>query len=209
MGRRNKPRKWSNLKGQVADVPVEMSPWMQEVMAQADARGDRSMEDLAKEYYALEQEATLARQAESKRNILFAAIDRCILKHLERVKEVAGTDLWRGAEGGTFSPKFTPHPVVADPVALMQWLRDTDQLHLLTLPKSRLKSIVCEALDTELASSLTPAQRALIKPGDPSSGAPPPGVNVFLHTGVHHTSPRSTHLPNDAEDTFGPFEDED
>lgn len=159
---------------------------MQKVFEAKDARQAKTMNELALEWADLEEEEEFEELAQSERNIKYAALERRILEELEKVKQVAGTDMWRG-EGHTFSPKFTPRPVVTDLPALMAWIKSTGQEHQLTLPKPRLKSIVCEALDTELAASMTVAQRAELKPGDPSSGACPPGVSAFLDTGVHHT----------------------
>lgn len=188
MARAGKPRKWSNLKGQIPDAaPSETTEWMAKVYIEKDGLAGKTMQEMQDEWVALEEEEEFAKLAESKRNITYKALELRILEELQKVKAIAGTDMWRG-ENKTFSPKFTPHPTVTDPVALMKWIHDTNQEAQLTLSAPRLKSIVNEALDTEAAVAMTPAQRAELKPGDPASGAPPPGVAVFLQTGVHHTS---------------------
>lgn len=202
MGRRNKPRKWSNLEGTLpADTSSELSERFQQVLAEVDKRRGTTMQDLQDEWVDLEEEERFAKLAEYNRNVKYEALERRILEELEKVKAVAGTDMWRGA-AKTFSPKWTPRPSVEDTARLMQWIKDTGQEHQLTLPAPRLKSIVCEALDTDAAALMTPAQRAQLKPGDPASGAPPPGVTVFLDKSVHHTTVKAgAPIPQD-DDPF-------
>lgn len=188
---RNKVRKWSNLKGQVPDAPTaEPSEWMERVFKEKDARQTKTMSELQEEYAELVAADEAAEEAKSERNIKYAALDRRILEELDKVKQVSGQDMWRG-NGHTFSPKFSPRPVVEDPVAFMKWIHDTNQQDQLTLPTGRLNAIIAECMDTSLASILTPAQRALLAPGDPGSGMPPPGIKLFLQTSVHHTSPKA------------------
>lgn len=204
---RNKPRKWSNLKGQIPDAPVELSERFQEVLAETDKLRIKetgevfSMADLQNEWVALEEEADFASLQEHQRNVKFDALERRILEELEKVKAVAGTDMWRG-EHKTFSPKFTPRPTVTDLQALMQWIKDTKQEDQLTLAHPRLKAIVCEALDPDAAAAMTPAERAALKPGAPASGLPPPGVKVFLDTGVNHTSVKRARVGDPEDDAF-------
>lgn len=206
---RNKPRKWSNLKGQVPDAPVnETSEWMQEVFKEKDARKDLGMDELQQEYGDLVAADEAAAAAASERNIKYAALDRRILEELEKVKKVSGQDMWRG-NGHTFSPKFSPRPVVEDSAKLLAWIKETNQEDQLTLPTGRLNAIIAECMNTDLAAILTPAQRATLKPGDPGSGMPPPGIKLFLQTSVHHTSPKAKPAgggdspADDSED--GPF----
>lgn len=202
MARANKPRKWSNLKGQIPDAPVEVSEHTEKIFAARDERRGRPLAELADEWADLEEEEAFAKLAEEKRNIIYAALEGLILDALKTVKDVAGTDMWRG-ERKTFSPQFTPRPTVKDPAALRKWIEDTGQHDQLSLSAPRLKAIVCEALDTEAAAAMTPAQRAQLKPGDPSSGVAPPGVEVFLQQTVHHTTvKRASAVPVDDE---GPF----
>lgn len=194
-----KTRKWSNLKGTLPEAPPkESTEWMQKVFAAKDERAGKTMNELALEYADLEEEEAFAELAASERNIKYAAIERRVLEELAKVEELAGTDMWRG-EGQTFSPKNTLRPVIKDPGALMQWIKDTGQEDQLTLPDSRLKNIVAEALSTDAAAMLTPAQRAQLKPGDPASGACPPGVEAYLQIGVHHTS-NKPRLPKPSDD---------
>jgi hypothetical protein len=212
MARKDKPRKWANLKGQIPDDPsqVELNPRTLEVIAEADKRRQKdggapiTMDDLAQEWSGLEEEEEFEDLARSKRNILYDALTRRILEELERVKAIAGTDLWRG-EGQTFSPKFALNIRVTDPQALRKWVEDTNQQHLLTVPRGRLNGIVSEAMNVDSAAALTPAERAALKPGQPGSGMPPPGVEVTLFTTVHHTAPgRKTRGSSDPDDS-GPF----
>lgn len=183
-----KPRKWSNLKGVIPDADSGViTPWMKKVLAAKDTRAEHSMATLADEYAGLKAADKKAEEDSSKRKVLYKALELRVLEELKKVKEVAGMDTWQGAAGQSFSPKFTPRPVVKDPEALMAWIHETKQTEQLTLPGARLKAIVCEALDTKVAAVLTPAQREQLKPGDPASGAPPPGVDVFLQTSVSWT----------------------
>lgn len=198
MGRANKPRKWANQKGVLPDAPVgESTEWMGLVYEHKDTLAGKTMTELQDEWASLEEEEEFAKLAESKRNIEYRALELRILEELEKVKAVAGTDMWRG-ERKTFSPQFTPRPTVTNLSALMQWIKDTGQEAVLTLASPKLKSIVCEALDTDAALAMTPAQRAELKPGDPASGVPPPGVAVFLQTSVHHTTVKKG-LPRDQD----------
>lgn len=221
--RRDKTRKWANLKGQIPDDPaqVELSPRTIEVIAEADKRRTKTvedphtgaadvrpvgMDDLAQEWSGLEEEEEFEDLAKAQRNIVYDALTRRILEELERVKQIAGTDMWRG-EGQTFSPKFMLNVRVTDPVALRKWVEDTAQQHLLTIPSGRLKGIVGEAMNTDSAAAMTPAERSALKPGMPGSGQPPPGVSVTLFTSVHHTSSvgKKTRGQSDPDDDAGPF----
>lgn len=216
MPRKDKFRKWANLKGQVPDdaSQVELTPRTLEVIAEADKRRVKlvddtpvpiTMDDLAQEWSGLEEEEEFESLAKDKRNILYDALTRRILEELERVKAIAGTDLWRG-EGQTFSPKFMLNIRVTDPVKLRAWVEETGQQHLLTIPRGRLNGIVSEAMNVDSAVALTPAERAKLKPGQPGSGQPPPGVEVSLFTTVHHTAPgRKTRGTIDPDEPTGPF----
>lgn len=186
MARRNKPRKWSNLKDVLPAAPAkESGEWIEKVFAEKDKRADYTMEELDAEYALLVAEDEAAAAAQRERNIKYEALERRILEELEKVQTVSGQDMWRSREGHTFSPKYDPYPIVKDKAALMQWIRDSKLEDLLTLTKPTLKMIVREAFDTELAALMSPGQRAQLKPGQAGSGAPPPGVEVFLKTGVN------------------------
>jgi hypothetical protein len=206
MARRDKVRKWSNLKGQIPDA-VDLSPRAQLVIAEADKRrGQTTMDDLAIEWNSLEEEEAFESFARDQRNIYYDALTKRILEELDKVKTLAGTDLWRGQDQ-TFSPKHMLNLRVTDPVALRRWVEETDQNHLLSIPSGRLKGIVGEAMNTDIAAAMTPAERAKLKPGMPGSGQPPPGVEVSLFTTVHHTSTapgKKTRGSSDPDDS-GPF----
>lgn len=226
MARRDKTRKWSNMKGQIPDA-VDLSPRAALVIAEADKRRwkpavepsgalvevvpgvqvEVTMDDLAAEYNNLEEEEAFEDMARDRRNIVYDALTKRILEEIEKVKAIAGTDMWRGQDQ-TFSPKYMLNIRVTDPVALRKWVRETDQEHLLTLPSGRLKAIVGEALNTDAAAAMTPGERAALKPGMPASGQPPPGVEVSLFTTIHHTSTKPgkrTRGSSDPDDTSGPF----
>lgn len=190
---RNKPRANAHLLGKVPDAPVEISERMTRVLAEKDKRRTKAdgtsytMDDLAAEYGSLEEEEEFEDLARTERSVTFEALEKRILEELERVKSIAGTDMWRG-QGQTFSPKHVLNVHVTDAVALRRWIKETDQEHVLSIPAPRLKSIVAEALNPELAVAMTPEQRILLKPGAPGSMQPPPGVSVTLHTTINHTN---------------------
>lgn len=187
---RGKPRRWSNLKGEVPEPVVEMNERTRTMLERKDERAATPMPDLVQEWETLEEEESFEDLAKYDRNITFEALEKRILDELAKVQQVAGTDMWRG-DGHTFSPKHILSPHVVDPSALLKWVHETDQAHLLTVPTGRLKSIVAEAMNADHASTMTPAQRAALKPGEPGSMQPPPGVAITLHTTVHHTSPKA------------------
>lgn len=190
---RNKPRANAHLLGKIPDAPVEISERMSKVLAEKDKRRTKddgtpyTMDDLAGEYGSLEEEEEFEDLAKTARSVVFEALERRILEELERVKTIAGTDMWRG-QGQTFSPKYVLNVHVDDPIALRRWIKDTDQEHVLSIPAPRLKSIVAEALNPEIAVSMTPEQRIALKPGAPGSMQPPPGVSVTMHTTINHTN---------------------
>jgi hypothetical protein len=211
MARRDKVRKWSNLKGVLPEA-VDMSPRALEVAKEADARRQKetgdpvAMDDLAQEWNGLEEEEAFEDMARQQRNIIYDALTRRILEEIEKVKAIAGTDLWRGQDQ-TFSPKFMLNIRVTDQQALRRWVEETGQQHLLTIPSGRLKGIVGEAMNTDAAAAMTPAERAQLKAGMPGSGQPPPGVEVSLFETVHHTSTKpgkKTRGTSDPDDG-GPF----
>lgn len=211
MARRDKTRKWSNLKGQIPEA-VDLSPRGAEVIKLADERRQKEdgspvvIDDLALEWNGLEEEEEFETLAREQRNVIYDALTKRILEELERVKQLAGTDLWRGQDQ-TFSPKYMLNIKVSDPVALRKWVEETGQQHLLTVPTGRLKGIVSECMDTDKAAAMTPAERAQLKAGQPGSGMPPPGVEVSLFTTVHHTSTKpgkKTRGSSDPDDS-GPF----
>lgn len=197
---RKKVRQWSNLKGQLRPDPeqVELSERMKRVLKEKDERAAKSMNDLALEFASLEEEEAFEALAAHERNIKFEAIERRILEELQKIQDMAGTDMWRG-DGHTFSPKYHPRPIVTDPGKLLTWIHDTGQDSLLRLLPPTLQSIVGEALNTDLAATLTPAQRAAMQPGSAGSGTPPPGVDVVLRTTVNHRGPGKKRRQGDDE----------
>ncbi len=207
---RNKPRANAHLIGKIPDAPVELSERQQRVFAEKDKRRIKEdgspveLRDLALEYGSLEEEEEFEDLARTERSVVFEALERRILEELEKVKGIAGTDMWRG-EGQTFSPKHVLNVHVTDPQALRRWIKETDQEHILSVPAARLKSIVGEALNPELSSVMTPAERAKLTPGQPGSMQPPPGVSVSLHHTVNHTNSARKTRNASAPDADAPF----
>ena len=202
---RKKQRAWSNQVGKLPQSPEDtLSPWYQEALRMKEERKDKTMQELKDEYAELEAADEKAATEQSARNLIYKALELRILEEIKKVQAVAGTDTWRG-DGHVFSPKHTARPVIEDPAALKKWIEDTNQLDQLTLPTGRLNAIITEAFNTDMSSILTPAQRAMLKPGDPGSGQPPPGVKVFLQTSVHHTAPRAKPSESSDDGDDGPF----
>ena len=164
-----------------------MSDRQIEIFQNKDARSGKTLNELKDEYFALRAEKRAAKLAERERNVKFAAIDLCILDQLKKVEEVAGTDMWRAEDGATFSPKHRALAKVTDPVAFLMWIHEHEREDELRLPQGKLNELIKEALDTDAAALLTPTQRAELRPGEPASCAPPPGVSVTIQTRVHHT----------------------
>lgn len=200
-----KKRAWANLKGTLPDASENQpDEYTQKVLVAKDARQGQTLAEMAQEWATLEEEEEFEDRTRYERNIKYRALELRILEELETVKAVAGTDIWRG-EGQTFSPKHMLNVRITDPRALRDWVEQTGQQDQLTLPIGRLKAIVGEALDTDAAANMTPAQRSTLKAGDPASGAPPPGVAVALHTTVHHTSGTRKRSAAPDDDEVGPF----
>ena len=194
-----KARKWSNLEGQIPEEPVVLSEREQKIRDECDKlRGfavdpttnepiaAKSMKELAQEYASLVEEESFEELAQKTRSVQYEALERVIYGELQRVKDMSGQDMWRG-EGQTFSPQFSVIPIISDKAALEQWIEENGYEYLYEIHSGRLKNLVVEALDTDAAAVLTPAERANLKPGQPASGQPPPGVSVFLRKSVHRT----------------------
>lgn len=194
---KRKQRKWSNLKDALppanAPATTELTPRQQRVNALADERAGRSLKELEAERQALIKQDEVASAAQKMRNELYEAIDRQILRALYKMKEDTGNDLWRGQNGATLSPKYQPLTVVEDEAALLKWIHENGlEEEMFQLSKSALKTRVEEALNTEIAKLMTQEQRSQLKPGEPASGAPPPGVKVFLLHTITHRSPSTS-----------------
>ena len=188
-----KKRKWSNLKGVVPNEPQETSSErFGRVLKEKDNRKTRTLLQLAEERDHLKSLQTIAKDTEKERNILFDAIEMRVLEELEKVKATAGTDMWRGPQNQTFSPKYTPYAYVTDKEKLRQWVKDQQLEHLLELPSNVLGNLVKEALNPDLAAMVPPNLRSQLKPGMAGSMQPPPGVGVYLRTTVHATSGSKT-----------------
>lgn len=190
-----KARKWSNVN--VPEEPVALTEREIAVRAEADklrgvgtdpeghAYTKKDMRELAQDYNGLCEEEEFEKLAARDRSVKYEALERVIRDELIKVEELSGQDMWRG-EGCTLSPKNTLIAVVVDKITFKKWIRDTEQEHILEVPPSRLTSIVTDAMDPDAAALLTPAERALLKPGEPASGQPPPGVTIFIRKGINH-----------------------
>ncbi len=195
-----KPRKWSNLEGQLPEPAVELTPWelsIREVLRKLDALQLPQLQEEWSKLDAIEMQdkapalehvqqtelKDLDRSSRKMRNLLYAALDRRVLTELRKIKELAGTDQYKGALG-TFSPKHNVDPSITDNAALTKWAKDNGFEELLALPKSKLSEIITDALDQNAASSLSPAQRAGLTPGSAGSMQPPPGVKLYMRTTV-------------------------
>lgn len=181
-----KPRKWSNLDGQIPEEPVELTDREQKIRARCDElrAAQTPMKDLAATYRSIREEEAFEELAEKARSLEKAALERVIRSELERVQDISGQDMWRG-EGMTFSPNIAVIPFVTDRQAFEQWIRDTGRESFFAIPEGRVKSLVCDALNEDEAVMLTPEERAALKPGEPGSMQPPPGIGVFIRKGVN------------------------
>jgi hypothetical protein len=196
-----KPRKWSNLKGQLPAPPVDDNERLRRIDEAKAERLTRTMDELAAEWARLDVEHDAAKVAERERNIKYAALEARILEEIDKIKAMAGTDIWRGAPG-TFSPRYLPFSTVTDRDALLKWVKDSgleDRL-VTDLPTSTLNDIVKAALDPQVVAYLTPAQRAALRPGQPGSMQPPPGVKVYLKTTVGRTDASETPAKDEEEE---------
>jgi|SRR5579859_2184816 len=176
-----KPRKWSNLEGQLPAPPSQDPPeWVQKILDAKDFRHDYTLADIEAEFAALDKEEERAKAEASDRNIRYAALESLAL---DRIK-ADGIDLWRG-KLFSISPRFALHANVIDKAALVEWVKTTDRAELLSVMPGTVTSLAGQALDLEAAAAMTPAQRAEIKPGEPGSGATPPGIAVFLRPTIN------------------------
>lgn len=188
-----KQRKWSNL--QVPEEPVELTEREVAIRKLADEyRGSEgviwTMRALAVEYASAVEEEKFETLAAKERSVKYEALERVIREQLQMVEDLTGQDMWRG-EGQVFSPKFTPIPVIHDRDSFMRWLEDEGVLmDYLKLDSDKVKDLVKECLDTDAAVTMTPAERAALKPGQPASGQLPPGVSVFMRRGINRTETR-------------------
>lgn len=179
-----KARKWSNTGLQ--EEPVELSERELKIRAATAERDAKTLKDLAEEYLGLIEEEEFEELAQKARSITYEALDRRIRTELVKVKDLSGHDTWRG-EGMTFSPKTLLIPVVKDKKALRDWVKASGREDMMEIGAPKLKSIVVDAMNTDDAADMTPGERAKLKAGEPASGAPPPGVEVYTRPGVNAT----------------------
>lgn len=192
-----KQRKWSNMRGQLPERPVELSPRELAIRAHKDTLNDHALPELQAAWSALDAvEASVAVESR-KRSIEYAALERRVLEELKKIEALAGTDQYKGALG-TFSPKYNVEPSVENNDVLTEWAKKNGFEELLSLPSGKLKEIVTDALDKNAATSLSVPQRAALTPGSAGSLQPPPGVKLFMHTTVSFTS-KKVALPDDDE----------
>lgn len=197
----SKPRPWSNLEGQIPEEPKPKTERELAIERRCDElRGlavnpktgqpfeKLTMKELALGYGDLEEEAEFEDLAKKTRSVEYEAHERVIRDELQRIQELSGQDTWRG-EGHTFSPKNLPVPIITNRAALEAWIEENGHEYLWDIHGGRLKEIVLAALNTDAAINMTPTERAALKPGEPASGVPPPGVSVFLKKSINHRGP--------------------
>lgn len=179
-----KARKWSNLRDKLPHEKEELSERETKVRARIDELSDETMKELAASYASLEEEEALDSKLQKARSIEKEALERRMKHELKTIEENFGVDTFRSPDG-TFYPGYRLIPYVTDKVALEKWIKDTGRASMMSLPSGKLSEIVGEAFDVEQAALLTPGQRAALKPGEPGSAQPPPGVGVWIRTVVN------------------------
>jgi hypothetical protein len=191
-----KTRKWSNLEGVLPEDPKsnEAGPFMDKVWKEVDAREGKPFADISAEWESLNDAGDEAKRIASERNVRYRALEIIMLRRLKQQKEETGHDSWRGRDM-LYSPQFELEVLVTDEDAYMKWIKETGQEHMLRMPRSKTEEIVKDALSTELAAMLTADQRASLKPGEPASGACPPGIEVYLRKKIHDTDRRKKTEP--------------
>lgn len=172
MSRSKKPNKWATVN--LPEEPIEVDEWFQAVLDAMRERATSTMRQLSAEYDMRERILDALDKTRKKQTAIIEALNRRILEELER----SGSDVWRD-EGHTYSPSSDVSAKVRDRAAFVQWVKDSGQEELLTVMPATVKSLTKNALDPEVAASLSPQERAKLKPGDAGSCAPPPGVEAF------------------------------
>ena len=177
-----KARKWSNLEGQLP-APAMPDDYATKILARKDALRAKGVTDLAavaRQFLDVDEHQAEVTEQQANLDLDYAALESLAREFLQ----ATNTDLWRG-EGMTLSPRNALHASTSDRAALNAWARATERDDLLTVLPGTVTSLASEAMDLERAALLTPAERATLKPGEPGSGAPPPGVTVYLRPTIN------------------------
>jgi hypothetical protein len=171
MGKKSK--QWSTLGLPPVADDNEQSAWFKRMLAFKDERAATPIDDLAQEYNDLEDELAIIDARRSELTALKEALDRTILQRMDdqRIEKL-------NLLGQTFSERIDIQPKVKDRTAFYDWIRETKQEELFKVDHGHIKTMVKDALDPEVVMTLTPAQRAALKVGEPGSGQCPPGLEA-------------------------------
>jgi hypothetical protein len=168
-----KAKQWASLGLPAVADDREHSPWFTKMLALKDERAALPVDALADEYNEVEDELAIIDARRSELTALQEALDRLILAYMDNQK-IEKLSL----KGRTFSERIDIQPKVRDRQAFYAWLKETGQEDIFTVNHGNIKTIVKDALDPEVALSMTPAQRAAMQPGEAGSGQCPPGLEA-------------------------------
>ncbi len=166
-----KAKQWASLGLPEAPNEQAHTDWFQRVLALMDERTTSTAPMLAAEYNDLEDELAIIDTRRSELTALREALDRLVLRFIDANK-IDKLSL----DGQTFSERIDLQAHVENRETFKAWIHETQQDELLQVNAGHVKTIVKDALDPEVVLSLTPGERAKLKPGSPGSGACPPGV---------------------------------
>jgi hypothetical protein len=177
-----KAKQWKTV-GLPSEPEDEQSERFQEIIRLKDARAGLQLAELVEEFNDVQDERDIISKRDAQLSRLEEALERLILEHIDK----------QGAEqikigGRTFSERIDVLPNVTDKKALFEWVKETCP-EFLKIGEGHLKTLVKEALDPEVAATMTPAQRAGLKAGEPGSNKLPPGVGAYTRRTLG--SPRS------------------
>ena len=170
MGKQSK--KWASVGLPLIEDDTEKQ-WFKRVLELKDERKDQNIAQLVEQYPDLEDELALIDSRRSELTALKEALDRRVMEELKKT----GAD--RMTIGGyTVSTTGDVQPKIEDRTKFFEWVEEQGMDDLFTIQHGRVKQLAKEALDPEVAESLTPAARAALEPGYPGSGQLPPGVTA-------------------------------
>lgn len=177
-----KAKQWTSL-GLPAEPEDKQSERFQEIIRLKDERAQIKLADIVEELNDVKDERDLISKRDQQLSRLEEALERLILDALD----TQGADQIK-IGGRTFSERVDVIPLVEDRDAMLNWVKQTCP-ELLKVDSGNLKTIVKEALDPEVAATMTPAQRAALEAGQPGSNKLPPGVGAYTRRTLG--SPRS------------------